>query len=732
MAFSITFDYRFDVFGFFDDPLRRAVLEEAAAQWGGIIRDEFDDVPAGMSFDLRNPSGSGTRSVTLTEPIDDLVVFVGAHALDGATLALGGPDGGTAAGDVLAARISRDFRGTGAVSDFEPWAGVISFDLDASWYFGFGKPGATQNDFLSVAVHEIGHVLGIGTSGAFDSWIADTAFTGPNAQAVNHGHPIPLTHDHAHVEDGFAEDTVLLDPTLVTGSRVLLSDYDKALLADIGYEIDGFVKQGQTPAIATPAAERIFGRDVADVIDGLEGDDSIQGGDGGDLLLGNLGDDDLFGQSGNDTLDGGPGDDYLDGGLGDDVLRGGPGTDRIYGNAGRDLFIIAAGDGHVTVFDFETGQETLRLIDSGFASAGQVAAAITKPFSNMSRVTFSDGTVLDVAHAPQDGTPLGAVHFDLVQTTPAPPPQEDVPEYVAVPPAGVHLQGTSGDDAALIATAGLERIDGMGGVDRVIFPGDPSSYMLRLGPEGVALTDRSAHGLGTILLDNVELIDFDTPIDLIGGPLDLRSYGSHAGLDGDTLEDLVALYIAYFNRAPDAMGLSFWSSAHAHGLSLEDIAVAFADQPETRGLYADDAPNIKFAFDVYQNVLGRAPDMEGLRFWSRALDDGHVSRGGFILEVLRGVKAEPPAGASQAFVDRQVADRIYLEQKSDLGALYAVHRGMSDTGHAAHVLSLFDGSAEGFGTAVEAIGTFYDAAMDPVNGAFLIQLVGVLDDPLSL
>ena len=123
--------------------------------------------------------------------------------------------------------------------------------------------------------------------------------------------------------------------------------------------------------------------------------------------------------------------------------------------------------------------------------------------------------------------------------------------------------------------------------------------------------------------------------------------------------------------------------------------------------------------------------MDGLRFWSRALDDGQVSRGGFILELLRGVTADPPAGASQAFVDRQQADRIYLEQKSDLGALYAVHRGLSDTDHATQVLSLFDGTAAGFEAAAGAIETLYDAAMDPVDGAFLIQLVGVLDDPLS-
>ena len=133
MALEITFDYRFDSSGFFDDAARRAALEEAGDIWGSLINDTFATVPAGISFTLDDPSSDGTtRTVTLDEPITGLTIFVGAEALGG-PLAVGGYSGTSASGDVFRARVSGDFRGTGPVTNFEPWAGTISFDPTKNW-----------------------------------------------------------------------------------------------------------------------------------------------------------------------------------------------------------------------------------------------------------------------------------------------------------------------------------------------------------------------------------------------------------------------------------------------------------------------------------------------------------------------------------------------------------------------------------------------------------------------
>ncbi|MFA8387892.1 MAG: DUF4214 domain-containing protein [Pelagibaca sp.] len=286
----------------------------------------------------------------------------------------------------------------------------------------------------------------------------------------------------------------------------------------------------------------------------------------------------------------------------------------------------------------------------------------------------------------------------------------------SVPRAPGVLQGTSADDDALMPTSSIGRINGLDGVDTAVFAGEQTNYTLRFGPDGVTLTDRTDGGLGTIALDNVELIDFGTELPMFSGAMDLRQFGGHTSLDQEAFESFVEMYIAYFNRAPDAVGLAFWGTAFASGMSLEEIAAEFATQPETLATYPEDLNNLRFVSDVYDNVLGRAPDIDGLLFWAEQLDEGVIERSDFILAMLNGVQEGS-------------ADRAYLDQKTDLGALFAVHRGMSNVDDAAQIMALFDGSAESLADAVDAVELLYGAAQDTVNGDFLMPLVGVLDVP---
>ncbi|NET04749.1 MAG: hypothetical protein F6K16_08415 [Symploca sp. SIO2B6] len=358
---NIEFDYRFDTNGFFDDPARRAVLEQAAVIWESFIQDEFPNVPAGIEVSVINPQTGQIENIVLDSEIDDILIFVGARPLEGAN-GVGGPSG-SSSGSIFTNRWNG--------SDFEPWIGNISFNTspeftngDSAFWFFDSTPETSDDippgsiDFLKTALHEIGHVLGIGTAPIFQEIGFGAAFDGPNALAVNGGNPIPLSTDLDHIQNGFLING---EPVLMTGSplgnRLMPTNVDLAILADIGYEIPDFITQGFTPPIATEGDDvTIFGTDLGDVINALGGNDKIQGEGGNDTLNGGIGDDSLFGQSGNDSLLGGDGNDTLYGGVGDDFLFGQSGNDQLQGGNGNDT--LSGGVGNDLLFG-QNGNDSL-------------------------------------------------------------------------------------------------------------------------------------------------------------------------------------------------------------------------------------------------------------------------------------------------------------------------------------------------------------------------------------
>lgn len=100
---------------------------------------------------------------------------------------------------------------------------------------------------------------------------------------------------------------------------------------------------------------------------------------------------------------------------------------------------------------------------------------------------------------------------------------------------------------------------------------------------------------------------------------------------------VATIYEAALGRAPDARGLDFWLDAARAGVTLESIAQSFLDSSEYKALPAQD--NQQFLTGLYRNAFARAPDAEGLAFWTKVLDSG-VSRA----SVLAGFVSD--AGAS--------------------------------------------------------------------------------------
>lgn len=91
-----------------------------------------------------------------------------------------------------------------------------------------------------------------------------------------------------------------------------------------------------------------------------------------------------------------------------------------------------------------------------------------------------------------------------------------------------------------------------------------------------------------------------------------------------TYKPIVHMYLAAFNRIPDAGGLAYWATQQRNGGSLKDIAIAMGDSDEFKNLHGQSS-NEQFIKDLYRNALSREPDAPGESFWNAVLDSG-VSR----------------------------------------------------------------------------------------------------------
>jgi hypothetical protein len=88
---------------------------------------------------------------------------------------------------------------------------------------------------------------------------------------------------------------------------------------------------------------------------------------------------------------------------------------------------------------------------------------------------------------------------------------------------------------------------------------------------------------------------------------------------------VVRLYLGFFKRIPDSAGLKGWVTAVRAGAPLGSVASAFAQSAEFQQTYGA-LTNAQFVTLVYQNVLGRAPDIAGYNGWLELLQGG-MSRG---------------------------------------------------------------------------------------------------------
>ena len=261
-AVNITFDYTYDTTGFFANAAAKNTLNQAGAYLGSRLQDQLTAITSGGVNDFTakffNPSDPNTATSNVSLPnssvaANTILVYVGASNLGATTLGIGG-FGGFAASGTQAFLDNASTRGqagalatpTNPATDFGPWGGALGFNSsNTSWYFDQDTSSVeafTGFDFFSVAVHELGHLLGVGLADSWFTNVSGTNFNGAYSSAV-HGGPVPLADLNANHwaagtkgSIGSMQDAAM-GPNIAAGQRTYFTPLDFAALKDIGWEV---------------------------------------------------------------------------------------------------------------------------------------------------------------------------------------------------------------------------------------------------------------------------------------------------------------------------------------------------------------------------------------------------------------------------------------------------------------------------------------------------------------
>lgn len=226
------------------------------------------------------------------------------------------------------------------------------------------------------------------------------------------------------------------------------------------------------------------------------------------------------------------------------------------------------------------------------------------------------------------------------------------------------LRGGKGEDH-FYPPYGSNVIDGAEGVDTVVYNGVRLAYKLDFKVTDAIEVTKSD---GVDSLFSIEKIQFTDSI------YNLQAAKAAASIDAATVDRLIDLYVAYFNRVPEADGLTYWINEYKSGKTIETITAEFYDAAVILGDFTGYSETMSlrdFIVLAYENVLSRTGDMvpeADVQWWINEIAQGRASREGLISRFL---------SDSRLFADDPewywMAD--FLDNKVELGRLHAITYG---------------------------------------------------------
>jgi hypothetical protein len=250
-AITIQIDYSYDTNDFFNTQAKKDLLQDAANTLAARLTDNLSAITPGgnntWSETFFSPAtGNQVNVLNATVPANTVVIYAGGRDLGTQILGQGAMGGYSGASGDSVFNTAVSTRGQGVVvganaTDVGPWGGSITFTSNAQAGLSFSGAAPTNNtyDFFSIAIHELAHVLGFGTSDSWTRLAMGSAFLGPDAAAAHGGINVPLSSDRGHWLAGTLSNGryAAMDSALYYNTRTGFTSLDFAGLADIGWTL---------------------------------------------------------------------------------------------------------------------------------------------------------------------------------------------------------------------------------------------------------------------------------------------------------------------------------------------------------------------------------------------------------------------------------------------------------------------------------------------------------------
>ena len=160
----------------------------------------------------------------------------------------------------------------------------------------------------------------------------------------------------------------------------------------------------------------------------------------------------------------------------------------------------------------------------------------------------------------------------------------------------------------------------------------------------------------------------------------------YAAFARDNTGYVTDLYVTFFNRAPDAPGLAFWTSSLQQGMPREVALASFMFSPEftnfAQAIFGNTAvrAEIDTVVDFYRGILSRLPDSGGFNFWRQIFRTAQCNGSGAVTTQADAISKSFLQGAEYAARNRTNAQYVgdlynaFLRRGGDLqGVLFWVN-----------------------------------------------------------